>query len=309
MNSLIPKYISDLLYLHYCVIVPGFGGFVANYRNIVIIEDKNIFIPPDKEVGFNRILSYNDGLLANFIAKKESISYLEALKKIDLFVNDLKTKLLQGNEINLANIGTLKKDDIGNFIFSPNEETSFLPESLGLTTFRFVELSKKNQAKNNFQDEQIKTIKKHSLRNWVAAAAVILCFFVFSIDLKMPNISQAGFVTEFFGLADETVQISENDEFSEATDNQILEIDEIDNKTIITKKYHIIVGSFNYNSQAVKAVNQFKSEGFSDVTVIDGGNNRFRISLFSFSEKNEASIELEKLRKQPQFETAWLLKN
>jgi hypothetical protein len=30
------KYISDLLRKHNCVIVPDFGGFVANYRSAVI---------------------------------------------------------------------------------------------------------------------------------------------------------------------------------------------------------------------------------------------------------------------------------
>ncbi|MEC8853074.1 MAG: SPOR domain-containing protein, partial [Bacteroidota bacterium] len=36
MNRPIEHYISDLLYLHDCVIIPGFGGFVGNKKSAFI---------------------------------------------------------------------------------------------------------------------------------------------------------------------------------------------------------------------------------------------------------------------------------
>ena len=76
----VSKYIKDLLFIHDCVILPGFGGFVANYKPANIDDNLNIVSPPSKAVGFNRNLSKNDGLLINRLAESENLSYLEAEK-------------------------------------------------------------------------------------------------------------------------------------------------------------------------------------------------------------------------------------
>ncbi|MGM0376598.1 MAG: SPOR domain-containing protein, partial [Bacteroidota bacterium] len=80
------KHISDLLYVHDCVIVPGLGGFVANHKPAVVVEERNLFRPPSKEIGFNRSLSHNDGLLAKHVSQREQISWEESLERIRTFV-------------------------------------------------------------------------------------------------------------------------------------------------------------------------------------------------------------------------------
>ena len=67
-------YISDLLFLHDCVIIPDFGGFICNYRSAYIDADSGVICPPGKDILFNRNLTHNDGLLVNWIADKENIS-------------------------------------------------------------------------------------------------------------------------------------------------------------------------------------------------------------------------------------------
>ena len=47
----ITKYIQELLFVHDCVILPGFGGFVANYRPAKIDENQQIVHPPSKDSG------------------------------------------------------------------------------------------------------------------------------------------------------------------------------------------------------------------------------------------------------------------
>jgi hypothetical protein len=54
----ISKHISELLYFHDCVIVPGFGGLVANHITAVYDEEKNMFSPPAKEIVFNTNLKH-----------------------------------------------------------------------------------------------------------------------------------------------------------------------------------------------------------------------------------------------------------
>ncbi len=61
----ISQYIKELLILNDCVIIPEFGGFVANYKPATI--ENNQFFPPAKEIAFNNKLVSNDGLLIKHI--------------------------------------------------------------------------------------------------------------------------------------------------------------------------------------------------------------------------------------------------
>ena len=73
-------YIKDLLYRYECVIIPGFGAFLANYTSASIDADSSTFYPPGKTISFNRQLQTNDGLLANYVASVEGTSSELALQ-------------------------------------------------------------------------------------------------------------------------------------------------------------------------------------------------------------------------------------
>ena len=89
-------YIKDLLYRYDCVIVPDFGGFVTKRISAKINETTHQFFPPSKQLSFNRNLNNNDGLLANYIASVENISFEKASNAIALSVikwqNEIQTK-------------------------------------------------------------------------------------------------------------------------------------------------------------------------------------------------------------------------
>ena len=53
MNKTISTYISELLFLHDCVIIPQFGGFVEIINQAVLNETTGIITPPSKEILFN----------------------------------------------------------------------------------------------------------------------------------------------------------------------------------------------------------------------------------------------------------------
>lgn len=57
--------VSELLYKHNCVIIPGFGGFITNYKPSGFEESRNLISPSSKKVAFNQLLIENDGLLIN----------------------------------------------------------------------------------------------------------------------------------------------------------------------------------------------------------------------------------------------------
>lgn len=124
-------YISDLLLLHDCVIIPDFGGFICNYKNATIDEVSGMIYPPSKEIIFNRNLKHNDGLLTNWVASKEGIDYDKAAKQVEFFTEDLKIKLNQHQKIVFDNIGSFHTDRRFNIIFETNDN-NFLADTWGM---------------------------------------------------------------------------------------------------------------------------------------------------------------------------------
>lgn len=125
------EYISDLLFLHDCVIIPDFGGFICNYKSAYIDENSGLICPPAKDILFNRNLTHNDGLLVNWIACKENISYEKATIQLTLFCEDLKIKLNQKRRIAFGDIGVFFTDRRFNIIFEPSKN-NFFAEAFGM---------------------------------------------------------------------------------------------------------------------------------------------------------------------------------
>ncbi len=125
------EYISDLLFLHDCVIIPDFGGFICNYKSAYIDENSRMICPPAKDILFNRNLTHNDGLLVNWIASKEKISYEKALVQVALFCEDLKIRLNQKQRIAFGDIGVFFTDRRFNIIFEP-AKNNFFAEAYGM---------------------------------------------------------------------------------------------------------------------------------------------------------------------------------
>ena len=125
------EYISDLLYLHDCVIIPDFGGFICNYTGAYIDETNGTICPPAKEILFNRNLTHNDGLLAGWIAARESIPYEKATQALALFADDLKNRLNRRERVPFGEIGVFYVDRRFNILFESGDR-NFLAESFGM---------------------------------------------------------------------------------------------------------------------------------------------------------------------------------
>lgn len=131
----IEQYISQLLYRHQCVTVPGFGAFLTEIQSAHLHENTNSFYPPKKVISFNSHLKNNDGLLANHIAQIEKVSYENAVASIESEVV-IWNSILQVNEkFVLKNIGELHLNSEKNIVFTPVENVNYLKESFGLNSF------------------------------------------------------------------------------------------------------------------------------------------------------------------------------
>ncbi|MGL5682797.1 MAG: hypothetical protein ACRDDZ_07055 [Marinifilaceae bacterium] len=124
-------YISDLLYLYDCVIVPDFGAFVCNHSSASFDEKTGIISPPAKYVVFNSNIKHNDGLLIDWIATKEGCDYKKAQIKVSLFVEEIKIRLNQRQRIRFGQLGEFTTDRKFNIVFQP-ERRNFSSESIGM---------------------------------------------------------------------------------------------------------------------------------------------------------------------------------
>src|SRR4051794_23557059 len=118
-SVMIAKHIKELLFEQDCVVIPDFGGFIANYVSADIHPIRHTFAPPSKSIAFNEMLRLNDGLLASHIAQFERISREEALAKIKDFTNHLREELKQKHKYRLVEIGTLFMNQEQKIQFEP----------------------------------------------------------------------------------------------------------------------------------------------------------------------------------------------
>lgn len=178
-------YIYDLLLEHDCVIVPGFGGFIANYKSAEIDHVLHCISPPSKNIAFNKNLNANDGLLLHYISNREICSYSEATEKVSEWVAKTQQLLLKNEEINLSKIGKLSNDIERNLQFVPDSKVNFLKSSFGLRTLNVAPILRGKsaatievQAKHRPSYELLNTANS---RRRSMATVIILFLLLFGI--------------------------------------------------------------------------------------------------------------------------------
>lgn len=128
----IERDLFDLLHEHDCVIVPEWGGFLAQYRPARLDEGRRLIHPPGKTVGFNRHLLRNDGLLADRLATREGLDHATASARIAAEVLAWRSALDSEGRKELGRIGVFYRDSERNLQFEPDERANFLKEAFGL---------------------------------------------------------------------------------------------------------------------------------------------------------------------------------
>ena len=135
------RHIEILLLNNDCVIIPNFGGFMVHHVEARYDERDCMFLPPFRTLGFNPQLKMNDSLLAQSYIEAYDISYPEAMTRIESQVEELNQKLDNEGEYELNDIGTLRRDENGNFDFTPCEAGIITPSLYGLSSFEMKRLT------------------------------------------------------------------------------------------------------------------------------------------------------------------------
>ncbi|MCF2497784.1 HU domain-containing protein [Dyadobacter chenhuakuii] len=209
------------------VIIPGFGALLSHQIPAAYDSMSQTFSPPAKKLAFNEFLKLDDGLLANYISRHESLSHLEAVEYVKGYTDELRHNLEQHGRAQIMGIGDFSKNIEGKLVFEPNTEKYFKDEWYGFEKIRAKQVDKKivpiAVADNYIAEEQVEVIESEEDRTgtfkwvrWAAAAAIatLICgLSVFLVNSRNGDIqSTLNPFTELFAKAEAT-----NEEKSETT--------------------------------------------------------------------------------------------
>lgn len=143
----IERHIAKLLLSNDCVIVPGFGGFMAHHIEAYYDEENRLFYPPQRTLGFNQQLTMNDSLLAQSIVEECDMSYPEAINAIEEKVAEMKQAIETNGRLTFNGLGTIGIGENGKYDFTPCKTGILTPTLFALDTFEIKSLKEATSLK------------------------------------------------------------------------------------------------------------------------------------------------------------------
>jgi len=198
VETVIRKLVSEYEF----VIIPGFGALLSHQIPADYDDASQSFSPPAKKLAFNAFLKLDDGLLANYISRHESLSHVEAVDHVKKYADLLHVSLENKGEAAIAGIGEFRKNVEGKLVFEPNTGKYFKDEWYG---FEKVKASKIHSlaapalaTSNVIEEDSVEVFESEEIASspfqwgrWAAAAviAAILCgLSLFFVNSKNGNI-------------------------------------------------------------------------------------------------------------------------
>lgn len=186
------EHIEYLMLSNDCVVVPGFGAFIAQHTSSHNCAQNSTFTSPKRNISFNASINHNDGLLANSIAKKASIPYAEALKLIEKSTTICRQALSDGSEVPFGRLGFFISNGEGHIEFIPFHHEYANDDFFGLQSFSFPTLAERN-AQVATEETLSETYSEPEInigrRNWfnhkavqIAASIVMLVCLTFALS-------------------------------------------------------------------------------------------------------------------------------
>ena len=186
------EHIEYLMLSNDCVVVPGFGAFIAQYTSSNNCAQNSTFTSPKRSISFNASINHNDGLLANSIAKKALIPYAEALKQIEKSTTICRQALSDGSEVPFGRLGFFISNAEGHIEFIPFHHELANDDFFGLQSFSFPTLAERD-AQVATEETVSETYSEPEInigrRNWfshkavqIAASIVMLVCLTFALS-------------------------------------------------------------------------------------------------------------------------------
>lgn len=334
--------IKNLLYQHDCVILPGFGGFVANYKPAKVDYDRNIFAPPSKDISFNSQLTHNDGLLISDVSYSSGLAYLDAKRNVENYIKEIKSRLEKGRKVVIDELGTFHYNKEKLIQFEPDKLKNYLIDSFGLSTFEFSLLEEydvRKRIKPKFRTSQKNLSRRKVIRRTLIAvpllAALVLVplktnllrtdtfsFNPFNKNTEITHKPKSSVVHEEASFVQPVSEVNTEatEDLNEYKDLVPEEKPEEVNKEAVTevstspepivvpeKRYDIVAGSFKNKDNANRLSNSLLKEGYN-AELLEAPNGFYRVLIEGSPTFVVARKEMYKFKYSHPGENYWLLK-
>jgi len=314
--------IAELLSVHDCVIIPGFGGFIGSYCPARIDPLHHAFHPPAKNLLFNINLKQNDGLLVNAVASEAGESYSEACRQVDDFSEHCHAVLRAGEKIFLPRIGQLFQGQEGIILFEQDLSANLLPDSFGLTSFvsppvfrntapvRHPALSGRQLTRTGGKFVMPRAMKWAAMLALPVGISAIIGITQYS-GLPVDLASKAGVLTSVFSRFSAASLVEKKEAPAPVRKTVIMAVPaapvaEAPKVISHDDRYAVIVGAFRIRDNAEKLIGQLQKKGIAASVFDQSKTGLFRVTIGTSSDKDHAR-QLLASAKTRDFSEAWLL--
>lgn len=340
----ISTYISELLYEQDCVVIPGFGGLVCNYRPAEIHPVTHVITPPGKSIAFNRLLQQNDGLLMNYLAQREGITATEALLYLQRWADNARRMLQAGEQVVLARVGSLHADVEGNILFEQDRQHNYLREAYGLRAISPAPILRGKTIGFTEKFSRDTTEYARPRRQWRWIAAVVLLLFLIGTAqlmwmnvtfdaLKLNEASVLQLLHRLTGITEPDIrpipvyegedtlravqaeQAFAPDTLPEDTYDTVQETTAFAGKPVFTDtvtdddvqpRYYIMVGAYREPKNVEAAIQRLQQRFPDSVILIERGRKLTKLGFYAGTTYREAFAKLQQAWEEDS--TFWLLK-
>jgi cell division septation protein DedD len=346
MKINLDKYIRELLLQHDCVILPGLGGFVANYKPAEFDPSQKTVLPPSKQILFNPNLVHNDGLLFAHISKETDYGYKEVQAMAEVYFKTIKYEVGKGLKFTIEDLGYFFFNKARKIEFAQESTDNLLLASYGLSylNYKVFDRSLGRSAKiYQAVDDTNPIVRQRKIRRWIytGAAACLLASMIL-IPVKMGYLNLSSFDLNPVDTFRKEQPVQELVVTSPDTDTQLTEPEiesvkleavslepevgsakpeatsfepeaeaakiEAPAKDFATPQtnFHIIVGSFKDLGNAQQLKQKMAGDGY-EAEIITGENSFYRVSAKHYPLKADAVSALASIRNQQAYTSAWIL--
>jgi hypothetical protein len=283
------KHVGELLYFNDCVTIPGFGSFLLEKKDASYNESNNLYSPPTKSLSFNQKLQSNDGVLALHLSKVLGLSYEKSVIEIHKLVINWNEKL-KNSKLNLSKIGELSLNDEGAILFNPKKNINYLIDSYALKPVNAELINRSDLEKTENMPVYFTVNKNNPVKLFRYAASFIAVTFFAICALYLYNEVQND---RYIQKENKLRAIAKNNAVA-----SIYNLGELPPIKITFKKFYLIAGSFQIESNADNLVKSLKKSGFNSsrkLAITEKGF--FQVSISSHVSAREAYNEMRKLKK------------
>jgi cell division septation protein DedD len=323
---MITRCLSELLLTHDCVIIPGFGGLVAQPAGASFNAELKALMPPSRTLLFNHQLIINDGLLINYLCRKAKISYAEASRLVMQWTGEIKTSVHSGNRYLMHGIGSFYLNHERKLQFVPDHQSNFMLSSFGLKPVPVMTIAGETTRKSVRKKipEITQPEKATGLISIAAAIALLIVSALMFPKFEMQLTSLAGLWTKPEEFSSKELNVKPSLATAQTPEQQVTQPATADSEREsiadtatsagesmaeapvsanqpeqVTPEaeppagnYHVIAGCFRMEENAVKLVDKLTASGLQAAIIGKSKSGLSMVSAARFKSAAEANLGL-----------------